>query len=122
MSSTNMRSAYRVFAGNVPVHPASTKPAPPEDPLIPTPSGCKNLRVLTVALTTRHGSQARLADLLGLTPRWVSRMATARPQDDRAFTIPRWVVECLAKCVAKDATVEDALAGRLLARVQEGDA
>jgi DNA-binding transcriptional regulator YdaS (Cro superfamily) len=117
-----MSSTYRVSAGNVPVRVASATPEPPEDPIVPTPSQCRNLSALIGALTRSHGSQAALANRLGVSPHVVSRMFNARPRADRAFTIGRVFVETVAACVSAEVTVADVLAGRALARVHGGAA
>ena len=115
VSSVNLSATYRVTAGSVAAHPVtSPKPHVPEDPVLPSPTGCRNLRATMDALIARHGSQRALADRLGIAPGTVSRMKVAAVRDDRAFAVARVFVETVAKCIDKGATVDDLLAGRLI--------
>ena len=115
MSSVNLSATYRVTAGSVAAHPVvSPKPHVPEDPVLPSPTGCRNLRATMDALIARHGSQRALADHLGIATGTVSRMKVAAVRDDRAFAVARVFVETVAKSIDKGATVDDLLAGRLI--------
>ena len=119
MSSVNLSATYRVTAGSVAAHPVtSPKPHVPEDPVLPSPTGCRNLRATMDALIAKHGSQRALADHLGIATGTVSRMKVAAVRDDRAFAVARVFVETVAKCIDKSATVDDLLAGRLIERAK----
>ena len=119
MSSVNLSATYRVSAGSVAARPVvSTKPEPPEDPVLPTPTGCRNLRATMDALVARYGSQRALADRLGIATGTVSRMKVAAVRDDRAFAVARVFVETVARSIDKGATVDDLLTGRLIERAK----
>lgn len=123
MSNVNLSAAYRVSAGSVTARPVvSTKPEPPEDPVIPTPTGCKHLRAVVDALTDRYGTRAKAAEEMGLSARSVCAMGVAKPHRERAFSVARATLATVARHVDPSATVEDLLAGRLLAKVRKGDA
>lgn len=123
MSAVNLDRSYRLTSGFSAARPVvSPKPEPPEDPVVPTPTGCKHLRAMIAALTERYGSRAKVADEVGVSARSLSTMAVAKPHRERAFSMSRALLATVARHVDPCATVEDLLAGRLLAKVRKEDA
>ena len=119
MSAVNLDRSYRLTSGFSAARPVvSSKPEPPEDPVIPTPTGCKHLRAVVDALTDRYGSRAKAAEEMGLPARSVCAMGVAKPHRERAFSVARATLATVAQHVDPSATVEDLLAGRLIERAK----